>query len=94
MKHLQYFLDNVNNTLGFVPLNTHEVAQFYIDLVRPYVDVVVMLTHLGLESDQDMIQNTTGIDVVMGGHNHIVISPSQKLQDWVDDFRSLSADAS
>ena len=86
------------NTLGFVPLNTHEVAQFYIDLVRPYVDVVVMLTHLGLESDQDMIQNTTGIDVVMGGHNHIVINPSQKLQDcsasptspgyiWVPDPR-------
>jgi 5'-nucleotidase len=86
------------NTLGFVPLNTHDVAQFYIDLVRPYVDVVIMLTHLGLESDQDMIQNTTGIDVVMGGHNHIVISPSQKLQDcsasptspgyiWVPDPR-------
>jgi 5'-nucleotidase/UDP-sugar diphosphatase len=69
------------NRLGITPLNTVEVAQFYVDLLRPYVDVVVMLTHLGLEVDQRMIRSTTGIDVVLGGHNHIVINPPQQLQD-------------
>jgi len=69
------------NSFGITPLNTVEVAQFYIDLLRPYVDVVVMLTHLGLEVDQRMIRSTTGIDVVLGGHNHIVINPPQQLQD-------------
>jgi 5'-nucleotidase len=73
------------NSLGTKPLNTHETAQFYIDLLRPYVDVVVMLTHLGLESDQDMVRNTTGIDVVLGGHNHIVINPPQQIQDCSAD---------
>ena len=28
-----------------------------------------------------MIRNTTGIDVVLGGHNHIVINPPQQIQD-------------
>src|SRR6185436_6498542 len=37
------------NRLGITPLNTIETAQFYVDLLRPTVDVVVVVTHLGLE---------------------------------------------
>ena len=73
------------NSTGIRPLSSHEVAQFYIDLLRPYVDVVVMLTHLGLEADQDMVRNTTGVDAVLGGHNHIVINPPQQLVDCAAD---------
>ncbi len=69
------------NRLGIQPLNTIEVAQFYIDLVRPSVDVVVFVTHLGLDVDERMISNTTGIDVVLGGHNHIVLQPPKRVQD-------------
>src|SRR5262245_18021464 len=42
------------NRLGITPLDTVEVAQFYIDLIRPYVDVIVFVTHLGLEVDERM----------------------------------------
>jgi 5'-nucleotidase len=72
---------NIPNRLGITPLNTTEVAQFYVDLLRPEVDVVVVLSHLGLDVDETMIQTTTGIDVVMGGHNHIVLQPPKQLQD-------------
>jgi 5'-nucleotidase len=75
------------NRIGITPLNTAEVAQFYVDLLRPYVDVVVMLTHLGLEVDQRMVRNTTGIDIVLGGHNHVVINPPQQIQDCSADPR-------
>ena len=73
------------NRLGITPLNTIEVAQFYIDLLRPYVDLVVMVTHLGLEVDQRMIRGTTGIDVILGGHNHVVINPPQEIRDCSAD---------
>jgi 5'-nucleotidase/UDP-sugar diphosphatase len=73
------------NSLGILPLQTEQTAQFYIDLLRPYVDVIVMLTHLGLDEDESMVQGTTGIDVVMGGHNHIVVDPPQVLQDCSAD---------
>lgn len=69
------------NRLGIQPLNTTEAAQFYIDLIRPQVDVVVFVTHLGLDVDERMIANTTGIDVVLGGHNHIVLQPPKRVQD-------------
>lgn len=67
--------------LGITPLETIDVAQAYIDLLRPLVDVIVFVTHLGLTSDQEMIRGTTGIDVVLGGHNHIVLQPPQTLDD-------------
>lgn len=73
------------NKSGIQPINTVDIAQFYVDLLRPYVDVIVMLTHLGLEVDQRMVRETTGIDVVLGGHNHIVINPPQELRDCSAD---------
>ncbi|MEZ4301609.1 MAG: bifunctional UDP-sugar hydrolase/5'-nucleotidase [Polyangiaceae bacterium] len=69
------------NRLGITPLSTVEVAQFYVDLLRPAVDVIVFVTHLGLEVDERMIENTTGIDVVLGGHNHIVLQPPKRVRD-------------
>jgi 5'-nucleotidase len=73
------------NSLGIEALNTVETAQGYVDLLRPMVDVVIVLSHLGLEVDQVMVQNTTGIDWVEGGHNHIVINPPQVMQDCSAD---------
>jgi 5'-nucleotidase len=73
------------NRSGIEPLNTVETAQFYIDLLRPYVDVIVMVTHLGLEVDQRMVRGTSGIDVVLGGHNHIVLNPPQEITDCAAD---------
>jgi 5'-nucleotidase len=75
------------NRLGITPLNTVEVAQFYVDLLRPLVDVIVVVSHLGLDVDENMIANTSGIDVVLGGHNHIVLQPPKVVKDCdnVDD---------
>ena len=73
------------NKSGLTPVNTVEVAQTYIDLLRPYVDLVVMVTHLGLDVDQRMVRGTTGIDVVLGGHNHVVINPPQEIRDCSAD---------
>lgn len=73
------------NKSGLTPVNTIEVAQTYVDLLRPYVDLIVMVTHLGLEVDQHMIRGTTGIDIVLGGHNHVVINPPQEIRDCSSD---------
>ncbi len=69
------------NSLGLVPYNTEDIVQFYTDLIRPLVDVVVIVSHIGLEYDEQMIANTSGVDVVLGGHNHIVLQPPKQLSD-------------
>lgn len=58
----------------------YEQVQKTVDKVRKRVDYVVVLAHLGSNSvmegfsSYDLIANTTGIDVVIDGHSHTVIS--------------------
>jgi len=73
------------NRLGITPLNTVEMVQFYVDLLRPYVDLIGGVSHMGLEVDQRAIRGTTGLDFIMGGHNHVVINPPQEVQDCSAD---------
>lgn len=70
------------NRLGITPLNTIETAQHYVDLVREQgADVIVMVSHIGLEDDIHTLEFTTGIDIVLGGHLHIVLNPTQEVTD-------------
>lgn len=38
--------------------------------LRPQVDLIVVLSHLGLRNDQRMADETPGIDLILGGHTH------------------------
>ena len=69
------------NSLGAVPLKTSEIVQAYVDLLRPTVDVMTVLSHLGISTDQEMIHHTEGLDIVFGGHNHIVLQPPKLVAD-------------
>ncbi|MBI2892836.1 MAG: bifunctional metallophosphatase/5'-nucleotidase [Deltaproteobacteria bacterium] len=75
------------NRLGITPLNTVESAQFYVDLIRPMVDLVVLVSHLGLTGDQELAENTRGVDIIFGGHLHIVLNPPKTVPDL--DGRSV-----
>jgi len=51
------------------PLN---VAQAWIDSLKVGhgCDVVILLSHLGVDMDQMVAASTSGIDVIVGGHTH------------------------
>jgi len=56
-------------------------AQETIDLLKDQeVDIVIALTHLGVDVDSvsytsyDLLENTTGIDMVLDGHSHTVMT--------------------
>ena len=64
-----------------------EAAQPVIDRLRneENCEVVVCLSHLGWgenkDMDPDFIANTTGLDVVLGGHSHSYFTKPQYLKD-------------
>ncbi|MBE9604876.1 5'-nucleotidase C-terminal domain-containing protein [Acetobacteraceae bacterium H6797] len=35
---------------------------------------VILLSHLGLEQDQQMAENVAGVDVIVGGHSHLLLA--------------------
>ena len=74
-------LFEAGNKLGITVLDAPETVQNIIDSLKPQVDVIVVLSHLGLTEDQELIKNTTGIDIVFGGHHHVVLNPPKVVMD-------------
>jgi 5'-nucleotidase / UDP-sugar diphosphatase len=66
---------------GIEILPTASAVQSEIDRLRADVDVLVALSHLGLEGDQRLISSTTGLDVVLGGHQHLALDAAQEHMD-------------
>jgi 5'-nucleotidase/UDP-sugar diphosphatase len=112
------------NSLQVTPLEQNEIARAYVDLLRPVTDLIVIVSHLGLTEDQDVvlgyeayyeyerarpfierehnpwqvlewsgtegdpksvvrvqIPGVSGIDVILGGHLHVVLNPPQSITD-------------
>jgi 2',3'-cyclic-nucleotide 2'-phosphodiesterase (5'-nucleotidase family) len=42
--------------------------------LRKQADVVVALTHLGIEKDRELARQAPGIDVIVGGHSHTLLA--------------------
>lgn len=78
------------NTLGITPIDYAEATQFYIDHLRPMVDVIVVASHLGLTDDQDLIECISGADLVVGGHHHVVLNPPQLIADAGECYTEVS----
>jgi hypothetical protein len=61
-------------------------VQSAIDDLAPRAGLLVVLSHLGLDEDRALLQETTGVDIVLGGHQHVLTAEPE----WQDDC-SLAA---
>ena len=77
------------NSLGIRPLLDADVIEEYVRLLRPSVDLVVVASHLGLDEDEGLSGNEVndqnellpleGVDLILGGHLHIVLDPPKQI---------------
>ena len=74
-------ITEVGNSLHLTPLEIHSVIQEWIDILEPHVDLIVAVSHGGLGEDEELIQATHGLDIIMGGHLHIVLNPPKVIKD-------------
>lgn len=70
-----------DNNLGITVLENIQVVQSYIDALKNDVNIMTMVTHLGLGEDEDVIRKTDGLDIVFGGHLHVVLNPPKIIAD-------------
>ncbi len=110
------------NSAGITPLEANETVRAYVEFLSPAVDLVVVLSHLGLTEDQELtdghdmyfgedqdlrqfterdqdpwiemdcpecqpgvekfwVPGVRGIDVILGGHLHVLTRPPMVLTD-------------
>jgi len=100
------------NSLQLMPLEQNSILRHYVEFLHPLVDLVVVVSHLGLEEDEELVrgyENTVradrvepdweiieplkdgnvrvfipgiaDIDVIFGGHLHIVLNPPKVVED-------------
>jgi 5'-nucleotidase len=81
-------LKAARNSWGLSAAPLAGALQLALDELAPRADLLVVLSHLGLEQDRELVAATTGIDLVLGGHQHIVSAEP----DWQDDCQSLPVD--
>lgn len=56
--------------LGWNAADPFETAKHWVERLRKQVDVLVVLSHLGLRHDRKLAETVEGIDLILGGHTH------------------------
>ncbi|MEA3491427.1 MAG: 5'-nucleotidase C-terminal domain-containing protein [Campylobacterota bacterium] len=59
-----------------------KIAKEMVEILRrKKCDIIIALTHVGLDQDELIAKNVTGIDVIFGGHSHKVTDKLVRIND-------------
>lgn len=56
-----------------------DAARTWVPRLREQADAVVVLSHQGSKVDRELARAVPGIDVIIGGHSHDLISPPERV---------------
>lgn len=65
--------------LGWDALDPEEALLEECRLLLPQVDLLIVLSHLGLPTDQRLAENLEGVHAILGGHTHHLLEQPQMI---------------
>ncbi|WP_088104002.1 bifunctional metallophosphatase/5'-nucleotidase [Halalkalibacter urbisdiaboli] len=65
--------------LGWKIEHPIQLLKKLVDEVRPQVDVVILMSHLGLFRDEEIAETVDGIDIILGAHTHDVLKQGKTI---------------
>lgn len=72
---------NFYEPLQWVAANPFQELEKWVPLVREQVDILVILSHLGLSDDERMAEQFAEIDVILGAHTHHILPEGKLVND-------------
>jgi 5'-nucleotidase / UDP-sugar diphosphatase len=70
-----------SNPWGLSVIDAAAGVQGAVDALASRTALVVVLSHLGLEADRQLVRETSGVDLVLGGHQHVLT----REPEWQED---------
>lgn len=58
---------------GLKLIEPEKAARQYINEIRNNVDLIVIVSHMGVDQDSTLASNVPGIDIIIGGHLHATL---------------------
>lgn len=52
-----------------------------VERIREQVDVVILMSHLGIRLDEEIATRDLGIDIILGAHTHHLFDPPKKVEN-------------
>lgn len=81
-------LDEENNSLGIKMIDPGEVIPQYASLLRAQgADIIVLLSHMGIDEDRNLAEVYPDVDLILGGHNHVALDPPLVVTNAVNGKR-------
>ncbi len=78
-------ISDAGNSLGITPEDVQGITQYFVDILKNQVDLVVIVSHGGLDVDQVLCRELTDIDIIFGGHHHVFTYPAQVIKNKQGD---------
>lgn len=72
-----------NGLLGFQLKDAAEAVREEISLHKGQYDLCIFLSHLGMDEDKSMAEAVEGIDVIIGGHSHILMDKPEIINNKI-----------
>lgn len=69
--------------LGWHVEDPFEILPLLVKEVQKQADIVILLSHLGLNNDEDIANQIEGIDVILGGHTHHVLNDGLQIKNTI-----------
>lgn len=62
-----------------------EEIKTWVEILKKHkkLDVIVLISHCGYEFDQQIAEKVKGIDVILGGHNQVLLEKGEKIKDTI-----------
>ncbi len=67
------------NNIGLRVLDPVKEVKKYIPDLKKIVDIIIVLSHLGVDADTAMARQLQDIDIIIGGHSHTIITEPLKI---------------
>ena len=68
----KYFYEVVlkSSIEGLELISLPEAAKDIVKEIDPLTDLIILLTHAGVEADKELARELQGVDIIIGGHRH------------------------